>query len=60
MFTQEEITEYVELMQRDEEDAAHWHRLRELQLDPSRVSWTLVAEWYREYEEETGTMLGCD
>jgi hypothetical protein len=65
MFTQMEITEYVEEMRRAEECtddvfSRHWGQMRERQLDQPRESWTRVAKWYREYEEATGTMLGCD
>jgi hypothetical protein len=55
-----EITEYVEEMRRTEEYKGHWKRQREQQFDQPRENWTRVAEWYREYEEETGMMLGCD
>jgi hypothetical protein len=65
MFTQMEITEYVEEMRRAEERTGgefsrHWARMRERQLVQPRESWSRVAKWYREYEEATGTMLGCD
>ena len=61
MVTQMEITAYVEAMRRGEADAEGdycqpWERRlanpREKELD--------LIEWYREYEEETGTLLGCD
>jgi hypothetical protein len=60
MCTQMEITEYVEEMQHAGEDKGHCQLQREQQIDQPRENWTRVAEWYREYEEETGTMLGCD
>jgi hypothetical protein len=56
MFTQEEITEYVEEIHRVEEYTGHWQR----QLDRAREHQARVVEWYGEYEEETGTTLGCD
>jgi hypothetical protein len=61
MLTQMEITAYVEAMRRGEEDASgdyaqpwerHFANPREYELD--------LIEWYREYEQETGTVLGCD
>ncbi len=61
MLSQMEITAYVEAMRRGEENTAgdysrpwerHFDNLREYELD--------LIEWYREYEEETGTLLGCD
>jgi hypothetical protein len=55
-----EITEYVEEMQRAEQYKGHWQRQREQQMDQPLDSWTRVAEWYRQYEDATGTMLGCD
>ena len=60
MCTQMEITEYVEEMQRAEEYKGHRQQHREQQFDQPRENWARVAEWYREYEEEAGTMLGCD
>jgi hypothetical protein len=60
-----EIAEYAEELQRAEKDpgdefSRHWRQLRDWQYDHPRENWTRVAQWYREYEEETGTMLGCD
>ncbi len=65
MCTQQEIAAYAEKMQRVVEEAGdefskHWKQVREQPFDQPRESWTRVAEWYREYEDETGTMLGCD
>ncbi len=51
MCTQQEIAAYAEKMQRVVEEAGD---------EFSKHCWTRVAEWYREYEDETGTMLGCD
>ena len=60
MCTQMEITQYVEEMRRAEEYKGHWQRQQELQIDQPHENWYRVAEWYREYEEETVTLLGCD
>jgi hypothetical protein len=61
MLTQREITAYAEEMRCEEEGAVdeypgQWEQwpVRPCTNPPD------VAEWYREYEEETGTLLGCD
>jgi hypothetical protein len=65
MLTQAEITAYAVAMRRAEEDAAaryseQWERLRKWQFARPQVKCFDVAAWQREYEEETGTLLGCD
>jgi hypothetical protein len=65
MCTQVEIAAYAEELRRGEEDTGdefsrHWRQLRDRQYEHPRENWTRVAEWYQEYEEETGTMLGRD
>jgi hypothetical protein len=65
MLTQVEITVYAEEIQcadQDTEDEClgQWQQVQERQPFQLQENWHRVAEWYREYEEETGTMLGCD
>ncbi len=65
MCTQLEIAAYAEEMQRAGEETGdefskHWNQVREQPFDHPHENWARVAEWYREYEEEAGTMLGCD
>jgi hypothetical protein len=61
MVTQMEITAYVEAMRRVEADAAgdYWQPWERRLAIPREKELDLI-EWYREYEEETGTLLGCD
>ena len=61
MVTQKEITAYVEAMRRGEQDAAgdYWQSWERRLANPREKELDLI-EWYREYEEETGTLLGCD
>ncbi len=65
MCTQLEIAVYAEEMQRadreiGDEFSRHWKQLRQQPFDQHHENWARVAEWYREYEAEAGTMLGCD
>jgi hypothetical protein len=65
MLTQVEIKAYVEAMRCAEKNTSvassgQCNELRERQLVCPRYSWVQVAEWYREHEERTGTLLGCD
>lgn len=64
MLTQREIRAYAEEMRRTEnagnESSGQWGRLYERRLARLRENRLEVAEWYREYEEKTKTVLGCD
>jgi hypothetical protein len=65
MLTQFEIAVYAEELRRAEEESVdesseQWNGLRERRLVPACENRLPVAEWYGEYEEQTGTLLGCD
>jgi len=65
MLTQAEITAYVEQIQRSATDktvdaSEQWERLQRRLLIPPPEKRLGIEEWYREYEEQTGTLLGCD
>ncbi len=61
MLTQMQITAYAEELRRADEDMVsdcpeQW----EWRLGGPQENRLPVAEWYREYEEQTGCLLGCD
>jgi hypothetical protein len=65
MLTQREIRTYAEEMRRAADNAGNealgqWGRLYERRLARPRENRLQIAEWYREYEEKTSTVLGCD
>ena len=65
MCTHVEKAAYAEEMRQAEQYTAdefskHWNQVRERQFDQPHENWARVAVWYRDYEEQTETMLGCD
>jgi hypothetical protein len=65
MLTQAEITAYVEALQRATsvtriDQAQQWEQLERRLHTPRQENRFHYDEWYREYEEQTGTLLGCD